>query len=257
MNKNILDFRSYNLIYINVSERSRDMNRKVVLITGASSGIGKATCEKLAKEGYIVYGVSRTVKEIDELKASNVNTVKMDITNKEEVHRCIDIVLKREGRIDVLFNNAGFGLYGSAEDINIEDAKYQFEVNLFGLARITRLVLKHMRENNSGLIINTSSMGGKIYTPLGGWYHASKHALEAWSDCLRIDVKQFGIDVVIIEPGIIKTSFQDVMREKLLESSKDGAYKEMAAKIADSTRKLYKPERASSPEIIAEVVLKA
>ena len=107
--------------------------------------------------------------------------------------------------MDVLINNAGYGLYGAMEDTSLEDARYQFDVNLFGLARLTQLVLPHMREHNFGRIINTSSVGGKIYTPLGSWYHATKHALEGWSDCLRLEVAPFGIDVVIIEPGAIVT----------------------------------------------------
>lgn len=132
----------------------------------------------------------------------------------------------------MLVNNAGFGCYGAVEDTPINDARYQFEVNLFGLARLTQLLLPKMREKGAGKIINMSSMGGKMYTPLGAWYHASKHALEGWSDCLRLELAQFGIDVVIIEPGAIKTEFGDVMAAPMLERSGSGAYSAIAQKMA-------------------------
>jgi len=133
-------------------------------------------------------------------------------------------IIAAEQRIDVLINNAGFGLYGPVEDIPMDEARYQFDVNIFGLASLTKLVLPQMRRQNYGKVINTSSMGGKIYTPLGAWYHATKHALEGWSDCLRLEVKQFGIHVVLIEPGLIATEFGSVVgtglpRERIEKSA--------------------------------------
>ena len=178
---------------------------KVILITGASSGIGKETAKKLISEGHTVYVSARRVDKMDDLVQIGARSIKMDITIDEDIKNAVETVLKEKGRIDVLVNNAGYAIYGAMEDTSIEDARRQFEVNLFGLARITQLVLPSMRNEKSGTIINMSSMGGKIYIPFGSWYHGTKHALEGWSDCMRTELKDFGIKVVIIEPGGIKT----------------------------------------------------
>ena len=128
------------------------------------------------------------------------------------------------GGVDILVNNAGFGLFGAMEETPLDDARYQFEVNLFGVARLTQLVLPHMREKGAGKIVNVSSVAGKIHTPLGSWYHASKHALEGWSDCLRWELKRFGIDVIIIEPGLIRTEFGNIANASMTAHSRDSAY---------------------------------
>jgi short-subunit dehydrogenase len=157
-----------------------------------------------------------------------------------------------------LVNNAGYAIYGSVEETTIADAKRQFDVNIFGLARLTQLVIPHMRAQQSGKIINMSSMGGKIYTPMGAWYHATKHALEGWSDCLRLELSPFNIDVVIIEPGAIATEFGDVMLNPLLERSGEGPYSKMAKAIASTVRESYeKPDASSPPSVISKVVSKA
>ena len=135
----------------------------------------------------------------------------MDVTDHKQVQDVINKIIKDEGRIDVLVNNAGYAIWGAVEDVSYEDAKRQFEVNLFGLAEVTKAVLPIMRVKKRGKIINITSIGGKIYSPLGAWYHATKHALEGWSDCLRLEVEEFGIDVVIIEPGAIRTEFGEVL----------------------------------------------
>jgi short-subunit dehydrogenase len=182
----------------------------------------------------------------------------MDVTDEKQVQQGIKQVIKEQRRIDVLVNNAGYGLYGAVEDLSIDDAKRQFDVNIFGLARITKAVLPHMRSQNSGKIINISSMGGKIYTPLGAWYHATKHALEGWSDCLRIELKQFDIDVIIVEPGAIATEFGDVLYEPLLRNSGSGPYKKMAEAMARATKDSYEKKGAASPpSVIAKVISKA
>lgn len=233
------------------------MNKKVILITGASSGIGKVTTEKLLAEGHTVYCAARRVEQMEDLKKSGAHVLKMDVTNEQDLVDGVGRIMQEQGRIDVLFNNAGYGLYGAVEDIPLEDVRRQFEVNLFGLARLTQLVLPSMRERKRGKIINTSSMGGRIYTPLGAWYHATKHALEGWSDCLRFELSQFNIDVVIIEPGIIETGFGDVLSAPMLQYSGEGPYGQMAKKIAEGTRKSYDAGGGSPASVIADVVSNA
>lgn len=228
------------------------MKKKIILFTGASSGMGKAGAQKLLEEGHIVYGAARRVEKMQFLKEAGGFPIKMDITVEKDVQNAVNTVIEAEGKIDVLINNAGYAVYGSVEDTSIEDAKRQFDVNLFGMGRITKLVLPHMRKQGSGRIINMSSMGGKMYTPLGAWYHASKHAVEGWSDCLRLELKPHNIDVVIIEPGIISTEFGEVMMDPLLKRSEGGAYEELAQAVANSTRESYQEGGGSSPEVIAK-----
>jgi len=233
------------------------MKKQVVLITGASSGIGKATAEKLVKDGHIVYGAARRTDKMKDLRKQGIKILRMDVSKEVDVVNGIDLIIKEQGRINVLYNNAGFGLYGAVEDVSLEDARYQFDVNLFGLAHVTQMVLPHMRKQGSGKIINTSSIGGKIYTPLGAWYHATKHAVEGWSDCLRIEVKQFGIDVVVVEPGVIQTSFGNVFTGPMMKSSGKGPYRDMAMLMAQATETSIEKGEGSSPNVIAEVVSKA
>ncbi|HEC09176.1 MAG TPA: SDR family NAD(P)-dependent oxidoreductase [Acidimicrobiales bacterium] len=230
---------------------------QTVLITGASSGMGKETAEKLLGEGYTVYAAARRVEKMRDLERIGASILAMDITNEEEVRTAVRRIDEEAGGVDVLINNAGFGLYGAMEDIPIDEARYQFEVNLLGPALLTQLVLPHMREQGAGKILNVSSMGGKIYTPLGSWYHASKHALEGWSDCLRLELKGFGIDVIIIEPGVIDTEFGDVMVEPMLKRSGSGAYAELADRVARATVANYAPGKGSPPSLIAGVISKA
>lgn len=233
------------------------MEKKVILITGASSGIGKATAEKLIKEGHSVYCAARRVEQMKDLENMGGHILAMDVTNEEQMISAVNQIIEERGKIDVLFNNAGYAIYGAVEDTSIADARRQFDVNIFGLARLTQLVLPHMRKQESGKIINTSSMGGKIYTPLGAWYHATKHALEGWSDCLRLEVKQFGIDVVLIEPGIIKTEFGDVMNTPMMERSGNGVYANLAKSVEKATTDSYEKGNSSPATVIANVVSKA
>lgn len=231
---------------------------KVVLITGASSGMGKETALKLIKEGHIVYGAARRVEKMQSLVDAGGHALKMDVTNDEQMEAGVNQIIKEQGRIDVLVNNAGFAIYGSVEETFIADARRQFDVNIFGLARLTQLVIPYMREQQSGKIINISSMGGKIYTPLGAWYHATKHALEGWSDCLRVELKAFNIDVVIIEPGAIATEFGDVMLDPMLERSANGPYGLMAQAMAKAIKESYEKVGASSPpSVIANAISNA
>ena len=234
------------------------MKNKVILVTGASSGIGKATALQLIKEGHTVYGAARRVEQMKDLEEAGGFAIKMDVLKEDQMKAGIAQILDKEGKIDVLVNNAGYAVYGSVEDITIDEARRQFEVNIFGLARLTQLVLPYMREKKQGTIINVSSIGGKIFTPLGAWYHATKHALEGWSDCLRMEVEQFGIDVVIIEPGAIKTEFIDVMNQPMLDRSANGPYEAFAKAIDKAGRETYsKKGRHSGPEVIAQTISKA
>lgn len=231
--------------------------KKVILITGASSGMGKEVARKLIKDGHIVYGVARRTEKMNDLVDLGGYSLQMDITNEESIKGVVEKIIKERGRIDVLYNNAGYAVYGAVEDIDLKDARQQFEVNLFGLASITKAVLPIMRRQKSGLIMNVSSMGGKMYTPLGAWYHATKHAVEGWSDCLRLEVKQHGVDVVIIEPGAIATEFGEVLMDPMVERSKGGAYENMAHSVANAIKKSYEKGGASPTNVIADVVSKA
>ncbi|MGD1841496.1 MAG: oxidoreductase [Thermonemataceae bacterium] len=231
--------------------------KQVILVTGASSGIGKATAKQLLEEGHTVYTAARRVEKMDDLKALGATPLKMDITKEEEIQQVVATIEKEHGGVDVLVNNAGYAIYGAMEDTKIEDARRQFEVNLFGLARLTQLVHPYMRSQKAGKIINLSSMGGKMYTPLGAWYHATKHALEGWSDCLRLELKQFNIEVVIIEPGVIETEFGDVMLQPLLDRSGEGPYSQMANALANATKKSYEQGDSSPATVIAKLITKA
>lgn len=230
---------------------------KKVLVTGASSGIGKDIARRMLRDGHTVYVAARRMEKMADLLEQGAVALSMDITKQEDIQAVADRIAADCGGVDVLVNNAGFGLYGAVEDVPIDDARYQFEVNLFGPARLTQLMLPFMREQHSGTIVNISSMGGKMYTPLGAWYHATKHALEGWSDCLRLELSQFGIDVVIIEPGVIDTEFGDVLAGPLLEMSGDGPYSEFAGRNAARMRKSYKPGAGTPGTVVADVVARA
>jgi len=232
--------------------KSRKAGSKVILITGASSGMGKESAKQLIREGYKVYTAARRIDNMSDLRQLGGFPIEMDITNEADIQKVVDIIIKKEGKIDVLWNNAGFGLYGSVEDVGIDDAKKQFEVNLFGLASMTQKVIPFMRKAKSGTIINTSSMGGKMYTPLGAWYHASKHAVEGWSDCLRLELKGFNIDVVILEPGLIDTAFAEVLTTPMMKYSSKGSYANFVTSIAKAGGTV----KMSPPSVISKTVSK-
>ena len=234
------------------------MVTKTALVTGASSGIGEATARKLADLGYMVYGAARRVDRMSGLADSGIRILKMDVTDDDSMVAGIEQIIADTGRIDVLVNNAGYGSYGALEDVPMSEAKYQFEVNVFGLARLTQLALPHMREQGSGYIVNISSVGGKIWEPLGSWYHATKFAVEGLSDSLRVEVAPFGIHVVVVEPGAIATEWTAIAAENLVKSSGDTAYAELARNsaaalaLADGS-----PIFASPPTVIANTIAKA
>ena len=229
------------------------MSNRVVLVTGASSGIGEATATRLAAAGFTVYGAARRVDRIAQLPG--VIPIEMDITDDGQVSAAVQRIIDEQGCLDALVNNAGYAQYGPVEDISIDAARRQFDVNIFGLARLTQLVIPHMRAQGKGTIVNVSSMGGRIYTPLGAWYHATKHALEGWSDCLRIELKPMGIDVVIIEPGGIATEFGDVLAQHTAEVS--APYADLHGKVVRFLSDPSSTSRLSPPTLIADTILKA
>lgn len=230
--------------------------KQVVLITGASSGIGKESARLLINKDYTVYAAARRIEKMSDLQALGVKLIELDITNEVSIQKVIAEIISTEQRIDVLVNNAGYGSYGSLEDVPLEEARYQFEVNIFGLARLTQLILPYMRKQGSGKIINISSMGGKFGEPHGAWYHATKFALEGLSDSLRMELKQFGIDVVVIQPGAIKTEWNKIARENLIKVSGKTVYGKLAEKHA---RFLEKGDgrMGSEPLVIAKTIAKA
>ena len=197
---------------------------KVILITGASSGIGFDAAETLARQGHRVYAAARRVERMEPLKALGVVPLRMDVTDEASMVEGVRTVLEAEGHIDVLVNNAGYGYFGAIENVTMEEARRQQEVNVFGLARLCQLVLPSMRERGSGRIVNTASVAGRSVLYFGGWYHVSKYSVEALSDALRIELKPFGIDVVIIEPGGIRTDWGHIAADHLAESSKGTPY---------------------------------
>ncbi|MFB9660099.1 oxidoreductase [Glycomyces mayteni] len=233
------------------------MNTKTALVTGASSGIGEATALKLAELGYTVYGAARRTDRLQDLADRGVRPLAMDVTDDASLQAGVKPLVEETGRIDVLVNNAGYGSYGAIEDVPEEEARRQFDVNVFGAMRLAQLALPHMRSQRSGTIVNITSMGGKIHTPLGGWYHGTKFALEALSDCLRLEVRPFGIDVVVIEPGGIKTEWGAIAAGRLRQTSGTGPYAAQAAAVADSLSSEANARRNSPPSIIADAIAKA
>ncbi len=233
------------------------MTSPVALVTGGSSGIGESTARALLAKGFVVYAVARRVDRMASLSDLGVQTFAMDVTDDASMVAGIDRIIDEQGRVDVLVNNAGYGSYGAVEDVPIEEARRQFEVNVFGLARLVQLVAPHMREQGSGRIVNVSSIGGKFYEPLGAWYHATKFAVEGFSDSLRLELAPFGIRVVIVEPGPIVTEWNTLARDSLLETSRGGAYEGRAERVHRTMERGDSGWAGSSPEVVAEKIVAA
>ncbi|KUJ59241.1 short-chain dehydrogenase [Flavobacteriaceae bacterium CRH] len=227
---------------------------KTVLITGASAGIGRATAIYLAQKGYKVYGAARRVELMDDLKAYGVRPIALDVTDENSMSTCINKILNQEARIDILINSAGLGSYGALEDVPMSEAKNQLEINLFGASRLIQLVLPEMRKNKFGKIVNISSIGGKVGLPMGSWYHASKFAIEGLSDCLRNEVKQFGIDVIVIEPGGTKSEMIENGSADLIRVSGKTIYKDLANAVVKSYA--AQKEKAIEAVEIAKLITK-
>lgn len=229
----------------------------VALVTGGSSGIGECAVRELLVAGFTVYTVARRVERMQPLTELGAHVFAMDVTDDDSMVAGVQRIIGEQGRIDVLVNNAGYGSYGAVEDVPLDEARRQFDVNVFGLARLTQLVVPHMRAQKSGRIINISSIGGKFYEPFGAWYHATKFAVEGFSDCLRMELKPFGIKVVIIEPGPILTEWNEIARDSLLDRSGSGDYAPYAKKAHRMLTEFDKPGRASKPETVAKKIRQA
>ncbi len=229
---------------------------KVVLVTGASSGIGESIARCLLTDGLVVHAAARRLDRMAGLARAGARLVPLDLTEDRSIVAAVRSVLDESGRLDALVNNAGYGAYGALEEVPLEEGRRQFEVNLFGLARLIQLALPTLRAQGSGRIVNVTSIGGKIHESMGSWYHATKFAVEGLSDCLRMELEPFGIDVVVVEPGAIRTEWSGIARRSLLETSGEGPYAEQArlaaALLAGADR-----GQGSPPEVVAEAVATA
>lgn len=235
------------------------MGSRVALVTGASAGIGEAVARRMQDAGFTVYAAARRVDRMTGLRDRGVRTIALDVTDDASARTAIEQIIAEQGRIDVLVNNAGYGSYGALEDVPLAEAQAQLDVNVLGLARMAQLVLPQMREQRSGRIVNVSSMGGNFTTPLGAWYHASKYAVEAISDAMRMELAPFGIEVVVIQPGSIRTEWGAIAAEKVLETSGQGGYRAQAEAVATTLggSSLPSARMTSSPEVVARAIVKA
>jgi NAD(P)-dependent dehydrogenase (short-subunit alcohol dehydrogenase family) len=238
------------------------VSSRAVLITGCSSGIGAATAAHLAEKGWTVYATARRVEALAELEAKGCRTLALDVDDEASCRAAVETVEAAEGAVGVLVNNAGWSQSGAVESVPDERVRAQFETNVFGLLTMCRLVLPKMREQGWGKIVNVSSMGGKFTFPGGGLYHATKHAVEALSDAMRFEVKGFGVDVIVIEPGLIRTRFGDTAAREIGATARDsGPYDEFNRAVAESTAGVYENGPLSKlggpPESVAATIEKA
>lgn len=215
------------------------MSSLVILITGASSGIGYEAARMLAEKGHKVYGAARRMERMEELRKYGVTPMALDVTSDESAKEVIEHIVREESRIDVLVNNAGYGELGPMETTSMENAQRQLDVNVMGLARMTQLVLPHMRQQHHGRIVNVASIAGRITFCFAGWYNASKYAVEALSDATRMEVRPYGIDVAIIEPGGVYSNWGVIAAQQLRKASSQTTYAEKAGRMADVFDMMY------------------
>ena len=237
------------------------MASRAVLITGCSSGIGAATAARLAADGWTVYATARRPETLTELEAAGCRTLALDVTDETSMSAAVDHVVAAEGAVGVLINNAGYSQSGAVESVGLDEVRRQFDTNVFGLLRMCQLVLPGMREQGWGKIVNLGSMGGRLTFPGGGLYHATKYALEAISDAMRFEVRGFGVDVILIEPGLIVTNFGEVASGSVAGAGADqGAYAAFNRKVAEITDGAYRGPMAklgAGPEAVAAAIAKA
>ncbi len=229
-----------------------------VLITGCSTGIGRATAERLAGTGLTVYATARKLDSIEDLKSSGCRTLALDVTDEESMRAGVAAVEEAEGSVGALVNNAGYSQSGAVETIPMDELRRQFETNVFGLVRMCQLVLPGMRKAGRGRIVNVSSMGGKLVFPGGGAYHGTKFAVEAISDAMRFEVRGFGVHVSIIEPGLIRTSFGETAVGSV--PHEDGPYADFNTAVAANTAQVYDGPLAklgAGPDAVAKAIEKA
>jgi NAD(P)-dependent dehydrogenase (short-subunit alcohol dehydrogenase family) len=239
-----------------------DHPSQAVLITGCSSGIGRATAERLASRGWTVYATARRVEKIADLEARGCRLLGLDVTDEDSMQAAVRTVCDEQGAVGALVNNAGYSQSGAIEDVPLEEVRRQFETNVFGLVRMCQLVLPGMRAQHYGRIVNVSSMGANFTFPGGGFYHATKYAVEAISDALRFEVKGFGIDVVIVQPGIIRTGFADAATDAIDDATPEhGPYERFNHAVAASTQSAYErgplARLGGGPETVARTIERA
>lgn len=232
---------------------------KTVLITGAGSGIGKAAAKMFLADGYNVYAAARRTERMNDLKELGAHIIRLDVCDDLSCRKCFEQICRESGGVDILVNNAGYGEYGPVEVVDLIDAQRQLEVNVYGAVRMAKLVIPYMRENHSGRIINISSAAGRVTTYMGGWYHATKYALEALSDSLRMELHDDGIDVVLIEPGGVRSEWGSIAADNLTRASKGTVYEDRADSVAAAYREMYTPtnQHLTSPEKAARVICRA
>jgi NAD(P)-dependent dehydrogenase (short-subunit alcohol dehydrogenase family) len=230
-----------------------------VLITGCSTGIGRATATALVAAGRLVYASARSTASLDDLASAGARPLALDVTSEESMRAAVAAVEAEHGRVGTLVNNAGFGAYGPVEEVGLDEVRRQFETNVFGLGRMCQLVLPAMRARGGGRIVNVSSMGGRLSFPAGGWYHASKYAVEGLSDVLRVEVAGFGVDVVLIEPGLIRTGFESVASSGLEAETTEpsGPYARLRQVADEVMRHGYQGRSAAGPDAVARVIVRA
>jgi NAD(P)-dependent dehydrogenase (short-subunit alcohol dehydrogenase family) len=232
---------------------------KAVLITGCSSGIGHATAELLSREGWKVYATARRPETLADLEQAGCRTLALDVTDEASMTAAVDAVTDAEGAVGVLINNAGYSQSGAVESVPLEDVRRQFETNVFGLVRMCQLVLPGMRDQRWGRIVNLSSMGGRLTFPGGGMYHATKYAVEAISDALRFEVRGFGVEVIVIEPGLIVTNFGETASASTSVGG-DGPYADFNRAVAKATEEVYRGPLArlgGGPDTVAKTIAAA
>jgi NAD(P)-dependent dehydrogenase (short-subunit alcohol dehydrogenase family) len=233
------------------------MPSEAVLITGCSSGIGRATAQRLAQDGWKVYATARRPETIAELAEAGCETLALDVTDEASMQAAVTAVSEAEGCVGVLVNNAGYSQSGAVETVPLDAVRRQFETNVFGLIRMCQLVLPGMRDQHCGRIVNIGSMGGKLTFPGGGLYHATKYAVEALSDALRFEVRGFGVSVILVEPGLITTEFAETAAASVGEAGDGGPYSKFNRSVAKITESAYRgPLRhlGGGPEAVANTI---
>jgi NADP-dependent 3-hydroxy acid dehydrogenase YdfG len=230
---------------------------KAVLITGCSSGIGHATARLLAEQGWTVYATARRPEALADLGRAGCKTLALDVTDEASMSAAVDAVVRAEGAVGVLINNAGYSQSGAIETVPLDQVRRQFETNVFGLVRMCQLVLPGMRSQRWGRIVNLSSMGGRLTFPGGGFYHATKYSVEAISDALRFEVRGFGVEVIVIEPGLIVTNFGETAAGSVGAAPSGGPYAGFNRDVARAVEKVYKGPLArlgAGPEAVAQTI---